>query len=91
MSTLPLMLPGLARSSSCLDFFPGAVCFLGFFFAWFFCGYCFLLGGRRGEEIENVIFLQMDEVEMYHPGSSKISGPAGDDFELCWLFTSEVP
>lgn len=80
------MLPGLAGSSSCLDFFPGAV-----FFAWFLCTYCFPLRERRGEKIENVIFLQMEEVDAYHPGSSKISGPTCDDFELCWLFTSEVP
>lgn len=57
----------------------------------FFLCLLFSSAWEEGEKIENVVFLQMHKEEMYYPGSSKISGPTGDDFELCWLFTSKVP
>lgn len=57
MGTFLLLLLGLAVSSSCLDFFPGAG-FLCVFFGQVGCG--------KGEETKKITFLQMDEMDTWH-------------------------
>lgn len=60
MGTLLLLFLGLAVSSSWLDFFPAAG---------FLCDFFGHIGCGKGEETKKITFLQMDEMDTWHPSS----------------------